>query len=96
MPKLATKLTSSVLDKFERKKRRESVVRAKKEFILFISNDDMGDIIKIIVSLEKSGLLIDGMTETVKHEMEENNKVDFSVVRWHLWLLHWYYLWLLH
>ena len=40
----------------------------------------MGDIIKIIVSLEKSGLLIDGMTETVKHEMEENNKMDFSVV----------------
>ena len=80
LPKLATKLTSSVLDKFERKKRRKSVARAKKEFILFISNDDMGDIIKIIVSLEKSGLLIDGMTETVKHEMEENNKMDFSVV----------------
>ena len=31
----------------------------------------MNDIIKIIKSLEDSGVLIDGVTETVKHEIKE-------------------------
>ena len=35
-------------------------------FTLFISNENMDDIIKIAESLEKSGLLIDGSTETKK------------------------------
>ena len=38
--------------------------------ILFISNEDMNDIIKIIKSLQDSGALIDGVTETVKHEIK--------------------------
>ena len=33
----------------------------------FISNEDMNDIIKIKNSLEDSNVLIDGITETVKH-----------------------------
>ena len=36
----------------------------------------MNDIIKIIKSLEDSGVLIDGVTETVKDEIK-NNRVDF-------------------
>ena len=36
----------------------------------------MNDIIKIVLSLGKSGLLIDGATETVKNE-KKNKKVDF-------------------
>ena len=36
----------------------------------------MNDIIKIIKSLENSGILIDGVTETAKHEIK-NKKVDF-------------------
>ena len=40
-------------------------MRAGKGFTLFISNDDMSDIIKIIKLLEDSGVLIDGVTETV-------------------------------
>ena len=36
----------------------------------------MNDITKIIKSLEDLGLLIDAVTETVKHEIK-NNKVDF-------------------
>ena len=36
----------------------------------------MNDIIKTIKSLEDSGVLIDGVTETVKHEIK-NNKEDF-------------------
>ena len=31
----------------------------------------MDDIIKVVESLEKSGLLIDGATETVKHEIRK-------------------------
>ena len=68
LPKLATKATLFILDKFERK---QGAVRAGKGFTLFISNEDMDDIIKIVESLENSGLLIDGATETVKHEIKK-------------------------
>ena len=37
---------------------------------LFILNEDMNYIIKIIKSLEDSGVLIDGVTETVKREIK--------------------------
>ena len=42
-------------------------MRLGKGFTLFIYIDDMHDIIKIIKSLEDSGVSIDGVTETVKH-----------------------------
>ena len=38
---------------------------------LIISNDDMQDLLKIIKSLEDSGVLLDGITETVKNEVKE-------------------------
>ena len=63
LPKLATKTTSSILDKFERKRSGQRVVRTGKWFTLFISNEDMDNIITIVESLEKSGLLIDGVSE---------------------------------
>ena len=79
LPKLALKATSSVLGKFERKIRGRGAiatigagaVRVGIGFNLFISCEDMDNIIKIVESLKKSGLLIDGGTETVKHEMKE-------------------------
>ena len=37
----------------------------------FISNEDTDDIIKIVESLEKLGLLTNGATEIVKHEIKE-------------------------
>ena len=38
----------------------------------------MNDIIKTIKSLEDSGVLIDGVTETVKHQKKKKNKkADF-------------------
>ena len=49
---------------------------AGKRFTLFILNEDMHDIIKIIKSLKDLGVLIDGVTETVKHEIK-NKKEDF-------------------
>ena len=38
---------------------------------LIISNDEIGDIIKIAKSLEDFGLLLNGVTETVQNEVKE-------------------------
>ena len=53
--------------KFERKINGKGAARAGKGFTSFISNEDMNDIIKTIISIEDSGALIDYATETVKH-----------------------------
>ena len=45
---------------------------------LIISNNEIEDIIKIVRSLEDSGLLLQGVTETVKNEVN-NKKEDFLV-----------------
>ena len=46
-------------------------MRAGKGFILYISNENINDIIKIIKSLEDLGVFIDEVTETVKHEIKK-------------------------
>ena len=51
-------------------------MRAGDRFTLFISNEEMNDVIKIIKLLEDLGLIIDGATETVKHE-KKNRKGNF-------------------
>ena len=71
LPKLSTKETLSTLDKLERKVSGQGDVRAEKGFTLFISNEDMDNIIKIVESLEHANLLIDGATQTVKHEIKK-------------------------
>ena len=38
---------------------------------LIISNDEMDDILKIVKSLENSGLLLKGVSETIQHEGKE-------------------------
>ena len=38
---------------------------------LIISNDEMDDILKIVKSLENSGLLLKGVSETIEHETKE-------------------------
>ena len=43
---------------------------------LIISNDDMQDLLKIVKPLEDTGILLDGITETVKNEVKEQ-KVGF-------------------
>ena len=68
---LASNLTSSAINKFDRKISGKGAVRAGKGFTLFISNEDMNDIIKIIKSLGDSGVLIDGDTETVRDEIKK-------------------------
>ena len=44
---------------------------------LKISNEEINDIMKIVNSLEESGLLIKGVSETIKNETK-NKKKDFS------------------
>ena len=39
-----------------------------------MSNEDMNDFIKIIKSLEDLGVLLNGVTKTVKHEIKKNKK----------------------
>ena len=65
--KVATTTTLSILDKFERKISRQGAVRTGKRSTLFISSEDMDEIIKIVKLVEDADLLIDGATETVKY-----------------------------
>ena len=44
--------------------------------VLIISNEEMEDIIKIVKSLEESGLLIKGIMKQLKMK-QKNKKVDF-------------------
>ena len=57
---------------------------AGKGFTLLISNEEMNYVIKIIKSLEDSGVLIDGVIETVKHERKKDKKADFLELCLHL------------
>ena len=52
----------------------KELLRAGKEFALFILNEDINDIIKIIKPLEDLGVLIDGITETVKHIIKNQER----------------------
>ena len=52
---------------------------AGKGFNLLIWNEHMNDIIKINKSLEDSNILIDKVTETVKHDIK-NKKADFFLL----------------
>ena len=74
LPELASNLTSNAINKFERKTSGKGAVRGGKGFTLFISNEDMNDIIKIIQSLEDLGVSIDRVTETVKHEIKKTRR----------------------
>ena len=49
---------------------------------LIISNEEMEDIMKIIKSLEESGLLIKAISKTNKNEAKKTkNEVAFNVIR---------------
>ena len=48
--------------------------------ILIISNDEMEDILKIVRSLEDSGLLLRGVSETIKNEAKEEKGRLLSMV----------------
>ena len=71
LPGLVSNLTSNAINKFERKISGKGAVRAGKGFNLFISNEGINYIIKIIKSLEDLDVSIDGVTETVKNEIKQ-------------------------
>ena len=75
MPNLATKATSSMLDKFERKISGKGAVRAGKWFTPLISYENIDDTTKIVESLEKLSLLIYSFSETINHEIEKQEEV---------------------
>ena len=45
------------------------------------SNEEMNDIIKIVKSLEESGFLIIGVSETIKKEAKEQKQISSNVIR---------------
>ena len=47
---------------------------------LVISNDVMQDLLKIVKSLENSGLLLNGVTETVKNEVKQQKDGFLSML----------------
>ena len=47
---------------------------------LIISNDELKDIIKIVKSLEDSGLLLKGVTEAVQNVVREQKGWFFSMI----------------
>ena len=47
---------------------------------LMISNNEIEDLIKIVKSLEGSGLLLEGVTETVQNEVKEQKGGFLSVL----------------
>ena len=71
LPGLVSNLTSNAINKFEWKISEKEAIRAGKRFTLFISNEDMNNITKIIKSLEDWNVLFDGITETVKHKLKK-------------------------
>ena len=79
---LVSNLTSSAINKFDRKISGKGAVRAGKGSTLYISNEDMNDIIKIIKPLENLVVLINGVNEIVKHEI--TSKLDFVGLCYHL------------
>ena len=47
------------------------IILGSKSTTLIISNNELEDIIKIVKSLEDSGLLLEGVTKTVQNEVYE-------------------------
>ena len=50
---------------------RQGVVRAGEKMTLAISNEDMNNNIRIIKPLESLGVLVDGVSKTVKYEIKK-------------------------
>ena len=50
--------------------------------ILIISNEEMEDIMKTVKSLKESGLLINGVSETIKNEAKTKRWISRNIVRY--------------
>ena len=81
LPGLVSNLTSNAINRFLEIISGKGAAGAEKGFTLFTSNEDLNDIIKITKSLEDSDVLIDGVTESVKHEIKKTKtRISWSFV----------------
>ena len=67
---MVSNLTSSAIDKSDKRISGKGAVREKKDLLLFISYERMNEIIKIINRLKDLDVSIDGVAETVKDEIK--------------------------
>ena len=75
LPGFVSNLTSNAIKNLKKKKiSGKRAVRAGKGFTLFISNENMNDIIKVQKSLEDFDALIDGVTETVTWNKKQEGR----------------------
>ena len=49
----------------------KKVLVSRNQTTIIISNGDLNDLLEAIKSLEKNGILLDGITETIKDEVKE-------------------------
>ena len=57
----------------------KKIIGSGRSTTLIISNNEIEDIIKIVKSLEDSGLLLKGVSETVQNEAKEQKKGFLSI-----------------
>ena len=74
LPGIVRKLTWNATNRFERKISEKGAVTAGTWFNLFNSIEDMNGVTKIIKSLGDSGVLIEGVTETVKIKIKKTER----------------------
>ena len=55
--------------------------KSRKVITLVTLDEGMGDIIKIIKPPENTGVLIDGISETVKHKIKKRGWISWYVIR---------------
>ena len=79
LSELVSNLETNAINKLKRKISGKRAVRTGQGFTLFIMNEEINDIIKIIKSLEYSNILIDDITEIVKYETK-SKKEDFLLL----------------
>ena len=60
---------------------RVGVARAGKGIALVITNEDADNIIRILKSLENSGVLIDEVSEIVKSDKKKTTRISWYVIR---------------
>ena len=58
----------------------KKIIGSGNHIALIICDEYMQDILKIVKSLEDSGILLDGITETVKNEVKEKKGVFLSML----------------
>ena len=58
----------------------KKIIGSGNNITLIISNDDMQDFLKIVKSIEDNGILLNGITETVKNEVKEQKDGFISML----------------